>query len=126
MAFLPTPRGVIGMVDDLLALCRTRQLHIEYQGRNCIIRESGTVAEDLIVIPLPKSVFRALLARIATLCNECQAGSVTPYRGEGEIVVTETDSQNGLTPSTFHVSFINTPSDQKLELRFKTAGGQAS
>ncbi|MBY0459974.1 MAG: hypothetical protein K2V38_21870 [Gemmataceae bacterium] len=69
-------------------------------------------------------MFRAALARVAALCNEQHPGSVTPYRGEGEVVVPPPHSPNRSPPSTCYVSFINTPSEQHLEMRFarSTAG----
>jgi len=117
-AFEPTPRGVIGLVDDLLGLCRVHRLRIDFQDSHCYVRPLGTDAQDSIDVPLPKSAFRAVLARIAALCNELQPDSVTPYRGEGEIVVPSSISVDGNPPSTCYVSFVNTSSDQRLELRF--------
>jgi hypothetical protein len=117
-AFTPTPRGVVGLVDDLLGLCRVHQLRINFQDGHCYVRPLGTDAQDALDVPLPKSVFRAVLARIAALCNEHHPHSVTPYRGEGEIVVPAPRSEKCISPSTCYVSFTNTPTDQRLELRF--------
>ena len=61
-------------------------------------------------IPLGKTVFRAMLARIAALCNERTPNSVSPYGGEGEFSIwTE-------PPTVFHVAFTNTPDEQRIEL----------
>jgi hypothetical protein len=126
-AFQPTPRGVIGLVDDLLGLCRTHQLHINFQDSHCYVRPLGTDPQDSLDVPLLKSVFRAVLARIAALCNERYPGSVTPYRGEGEIVVPAPISENCVSPSTCYVEFTNTPSDQRLEVRFsRSSAGDGS
>lgn len=116
--FQPTPRGVVGLVDDLLDLCRVHQLRIHYQDGHCFIHPLGNNEQDSLVVPLPKSVFRAILARIAALCNEQHPGSVTPYRGEGEIAVPALDSEKGVSPSTYYVAFTNTPSEQRLEVKF--------
>lgn len=40
---------------------------------------------SLFPISWPKSVFRAILARLAAICNEQKPNSVSPYGGEGEI-----------------------------------------
>ena len=117
-AFQPTPRGVVGLVDDLLELCRTHQLRINFQDSHCSIRPLGADPQDAPDVPLPKSVFRAVLARIAALCNEHHPGSVTPYRGEGEIAVPAPASERSVPPSTCYVAFTNTPSEQRLEVRF--------
>jgi hypothetical protein len=117
-AFKPTTRGVVGLVDDLLSLCRSHQLRIDFQDGHCFARSLGMNTQDSLKIPLPKSVFRAVLARFAALCNDNLPKSVTPYRGEAEIVVPELISDPAIKPSTCYVSFTNTPSEQRLELRF--------
>jgi hypothetical protein len=117
--FKPTPRGVVGLVEDLLALCRAHQLRMSFRDGRCSIRRLGADAQDALDVPLPKSVFRAVLARIAALCNENHPHSVTPYRGEGEIVVPpQWVAPESVPPSTCYVSFTNTPSEQRLEVRF--------
>lgn len=117
-AFLPTPRGVVGLVDDLLGLCRAHQLRLRFADGQCSVGWLGADETEALHVPLPKSVFRAALARVAALCNEQRPGSVTPYRGEGEVVVPSPDSPNFASPSTCHVSFINTPAEQQLDMRF--------
>ena len=67
---------------------------------------------------MPKSVFRAALARIATLCNERNPNSVSPYGGAGELTV------DAGPPLVIRVQFVNTPDEQSLELaavRLETA-----
>jgi hypothetical protein len=117
-ALSPTPRGVVGLVDDLLDLCRVHQLRLRFADGHCSVRRLGADDTDALHVPLPKSVFRASLARIAALCNEQRPGSVTPYRGEGEVVVPSPPSPDCTPPSTCYVSFTNTPSEQQLEMRF--------
>jgi hypothetical protein len=125
--FKPTPRGVVGLVDDLLGLCRVHQLRMDFQDSHCYVRPLGTDVQDSLDVPLPKSVFRAVLARVAALCNEHHPGSVTPYRGEGEVVVPDPVSESCVPPSTCYVAFTNTPSDQRLEVRFsKNSVGDGS
>jgi hypothetical protein len=117
-AFRPTPRGVVGLVDDLLGLCRVHQLRIRFADGHCSVRRLGTDDTDALTVPFPKSVFRAALARVAALCNDQHPGSVTPYRGEGEVVVPPPLSPKCTPPSTCYVSFTNTPTEQQLEMRF--------
>lgn len=123
-AFRPTPRGVVGLVDDLLGLCRVHQLRLRFTEGHCSVHRLGADDGDALTVPLPKSVFRAALARVAALCNELQPGLVTPFRGEGEVVVPSPLSPKGSSPSTCYVSFVNTPTEQHLEMRFSrsTAG----
>ncbi len=124
MAFHPTPRGVVGLVDDLLGLCRLYQLRISFRDSHCFIRRLGADPQESLDIPVPKSVFRAALARIAALCNEQRPESVTPYRGEGNIALlppVSPCSEKVAPPSTCYVSFTNTPSDQHLEMRFSSS-----
>jgi hypothetical protein len=110
-AFEPTPRGVVGLVDNLLDLCRQQGLQLHWQANRCLVRPLGAEPQELAELPLPKSVFRAILARIASLCNERTPNSVSPYGGEGELSV-------GTGPPTvFRVAFTNTPGEQGLEVR---------
>ena len=106
--FHPTPSGAVGLVDDLLELCREGNLGLSFRDGHCHV----LAADQALEIPLPKSVFRALLARVAVLCNERIPNSVTPYGGEGELVVSSNP------PAAYHVSFTNTPAEQRLELTY--------
>jgi hypothetical protein len=110
-AFEPNQRGVVGLVDDLLALCREQGLQLDWQADRCRVRPLGAEPPESTEIPLPKSVFRAILARMAALCNERIPDSVSPYSGEGELSVC-TDA-----PTVFRVAFTNTPGEQRLEVR---------
>ncbi len=114
-AFEPTHRGVVGLVDELLGLCRDRQLRFDFRDGHCRVDALDVVGQDSVDVPLHKSVFRAVLARIAALCNEHSPDSVTPYRGEGEISI-GTDP-----PAAFRVAFTNIPSEQRLEVRASTS-----
>ena len=61
-------------------------------------------------VPLRKSALRAILARVAALCNERTPNSVSPYGGQGELSV-------GANPAVvFRVRFANTLAEQRLEL----------
>jgi hypothetical protein len=101
-AFEPDARGVVGVVDELLALGNL-SLQLDWKDGVCHV---GSVQ-----VPLPKSVFRAVLARLAVLCNEYKAESVSPYGGTGEIAV-GTDP-----PEVFRVSFTNTPAEQSATIQ---------
>jgi hypothetical protein len=109
-AFEPNPRGVVGVADELLGACREQRLRLEWRAGACHVRPVGTSGEEPIDVPLPKSVFRALLARFAALCNERKPDSVSPYGGEGELAV-GTDRAE-----VFGVTFTNTPDEQRLEV----------
>jgi hypothetical protein len=108
--------GVVGIVDDLLRLCPEQGLRIDWQADNCRILCRPAGSEETIDVPLRKSAFRAILARIAFLCNERSPESVSPYGGEGEL------SMGTNPPEVFRVSFTNTPGEQKLALRSEAAG----
>jgi hypothetical protein len=77
--------------------------------------------EEMVQVPLRKSVFRAILARVAVLCNERHPNSVSPYGGTGKVTV-------GSTPAAeVHVHFLNTPEEQSLELTpFRSEASAAS
>ena len=108
-AFQPNGRGIVGVVDDLIDLSQEHGLHLEWHEQRCAIRalDGGSPAIEL---PMQKSVFRAVLARVAALCNEREPGSASPYGGEGELA--------SATNSTrlIQVRFANRPNEQCLEL----------
>lgn len=108
---LTTPtRGVLGLVDELLAVARERSIHLDWKGDHCRVQFREGSTSDSIDVPLRKSVIRAALARIAVLCNQRKANSVSPYGGQGELLV-------GSNPATtIRVAFVNTPDEQSLEL----------
>jgi hypothetical protein len=103
-------RGVVGLVDDLLKACWEHGLHLDWQADRCRVRSPGGKWEEWVDVPLRKSVFRAILARVAALCNERAPSSVSPYGGQGELSV-------GADPAAVcRITFVNTPAEQKLEL----------
>jgi len=108
--FRPTQHGVVGLVDDLLELCQEQGLQLDWHADQCRVRSIGVEPEESIEVPVPKSVFRAVLARLAALCNERNPRSVSPYGGEGELTV-------GVDPATVcRVAFTNTPGTQRVQL----------
>lgn len=112
-------RGVTGLVDDLLGVCREHGLQLDWQGDRCRTRSFRGDWGEWMEVALRKSVFRAILARLASLCNERNPHSVSPYGGRGELSV-------GVNPpSLVKVSFANTPTEQKLELTTEGAEKEA-
>jgi hypothetical protein len=110
-AFEPTGGGVVGLVDALLDHCPEQGLQLDWQADRCRVRRLGVRPQESTEIPLPKSVFRAVLARMAALCNERIPDSVSPHGGEGELSI-------GIErPTVFRVAFTNTPGEQRLEVR---------
>jgi hypothetical protein len=108
--FAEPARGVVGLVDDLLAACRGQGLQLEWQGDHCRVRSHGGGWDEVFDVPLRKSAFRAIIARVAALCNEQGSHPVSPYGGQSQLSV-------GTNPSSaFTVKFTNTASEQKLEL----------
>jgi hypothetical protein len=109
-ALSPAGRGVIGVVEEVLRLCREQGLRLDWHANLCCVRLLDSEPQGVTAIPLPKSVFRAMLARVAALCNENGRNSVSPYGGQGELTVDD-------DPTTvIRVAFTNTPDEQKLEL----------
>ncbi len=108
--FQPTQRAVVGLVDDLLGLSREQDFQLDWHDDQCRVRTIGAEPEESIAVPVAKSVFRAVLARRAALCNERNPASVSPYGGEGELTV-------GVDPATVcRAAFTNTPGAQRARL----------
>jgi hypothetical protein len=108
---LTTPTGgVLGLVDELLAVAREHGLQLDWKADHCRVQFREGSPSDSIEVPLRKSVVRAVLARIAVLCNQRKPNSTSPYGGQGELFV-------GADPTTtIRVVFVNTPDEQSLEL----------
>src|SRR5208282_6197046 len=102
---LQPSRGVAGVVDDLLMMCRKDNLQLEWQDGRCHLGSLVGDWEDWIDVPVRKSVFRAILARVATLCNEQRPDSVSLYGGQADLSV-------GEPPAVMGVAFVNTPAEQ--------------
>jgi hypothetical protein len=107
-------RGVVGAVEDLLEASRQHPLRIEWQGDHCRVYTANGDSEVAIDVAFPKSVFRAILARVAKLCNERNPNSVSPYGGQGVLI-------SGANPPTeVSVTILNTASEQELALTAET------
>jgi hypothetical protein len=100
-------RELVGMVDDLLTVCSEHDLELDWRADCCRVRSRTEDWREVTDLPVRKSSFRGLLARLAALCNERQPGSCSPYGGEGEIAV---------GGAVFQLAFTNTPAEQRLQL----------
>ncbi|CAN5201733.1 hypothetical protein BH10PLA2_BH10PLA2_33430 [soil metagenome] len=107
LALAEPTSGVLGLVEALLIAAREQTIQFRWKNGNCQIDIPSCEPAERIEMPLGKSVVRAVLARIAALCNERVADSVSPYAGHGEIAVDQ---------AYVRVSFINNPDEQSLEL----------
>ena len=105
-AFERPTDGVVGLVDELLKLSRQGAIQLEWRDERCRVRSLADNAIEVIETPLRKSVFRAILARLAALCNERKADSVSFYGGQG-FSGTRADPA-----SLVQVSFANTQEEQ--------------
>lgn len=114
--FTPTGRGVVGVVDDLLGLCREQGLQLTWHANQCQVRALGAGTQEATAVPLSRSVFRAILARMAALCNERSPHSISPYGGEGELTAGPDP------PAVLRVALANTPGEQRLQVRPKEEG----
>jgi hypothetical protein len=109
-AFEHPARGLLGAVDDLLMLCHEHGVVMDWSAGQCRVQAFGAGVAEQSSWPLPKPVFRAVLARIAQLCNGHAPNSVSPYGGEGELVI---DTKQRFM---LKAKFTNTPEEQRLEL----------
>jgi hypothetical protein len=106
--------GVVGVVDNLVAACHEQMIEIDWQGDHCRVK-SGNGHWEEFHAPIKKSAFRAVLARIASLCNESAPNSVTPYGGHGRLPI-------GAHPAcNVRIVFTNTTAEQMLRLKIDCA-----
>jgi hypothetical protein len=102
--------GVVGLVDELLKICRDYRLELDWQADRYRVRSGSGAWEDVSARPARTSVFRDALARLAVLCNERTPNSVSFYGGHGELSA-------ALNPeAVFSVDFVNTHTEQRLYL----------
>jgi anti-anti-sigma regulatory factor len=106
--------GIAGLVDDLLAACLKLGLQLDCHPDRWRVRSFGGDWEELKEVSLRKSVFRAILARLAALCNERTPNSVSPYGGQGEL------SAGADPAAVFRVVFVNTAAGQQFQLAAAT------
>ena len=106
--------GVVQLVDELLAVCRVDGLRIEWENKLCRVRSGHS--NESFELSVPNSAFRAILARIAAICNARKPGSVSPYGGRAELSL-DSDPR-----TVFTVAFVNTASEQRLEIDVRPPG----
>jgi hypothetical protein len=108
---LSNPRGgIVGVVDDLLELCREHHLRLEWRAERYRVRSVDGPWEELQYIRVRKPIFRDLLARLAVLCNNRIPNSVSLYGGTGELSV------GANPPTVFRVNIANKADQQHFEL----------
>lgn len=105
------PRDVLGLAAELLALCCEHDLRLDWRNGKCKVFPSAPSPEESVDVPITESAFRAVLARIAALCNERLPHSVSPYGGRGEVAV------DGGAASVCHVAYSNRPGDLWLTMK---------
>ena len=102
--------NLVEFVDLLLRLCAENELHLKMQPDASLLRSSKQgLSEHVFKNPFSKSRFRAVLARIAALCNQGTQG-LSPYRGMASVRITSDRLKS------IRVSFANTPDEQFLEI----------
>lgn len=107
-ALLAPTDGVVGLVDELLAVSMHRSVQLLYQVGHCHISLPSDSLTSELKIGIAKPVVRAALARVAFLCGGA------PYRGEGVI-----------TSAKVRVVYMNSPDVQSLVLSPAVVNGAA-
>jgi hypothetical protein len=107
---LQPSNGIAGLVDELLQVCREHSLFLDWHDSLCRVRFTRGYGGELLELPLAKSRFRMILARVAALANEQKPDAVSPYGGEGQLLL-------GTEPAlVIRFAFANTPDAQWLAL----------
>jgi hypothetical protein len=96
-------------------VCAEHGLQVDWRAGLWRVRPLGGGPDEVIDRPTRPSVFRAILARVAALCNERSPNSVSPYGGQGTLAVGPDKA------AVLQVSFANTPEEQWLDMRPVTA-----
>jgi hypothetical protein len=99
--------GIVGVADQLLQKCRDHHVRMEWAESGLRIQIDSGPWQLLQGLALRKSIFRALLARLALLSNE-SGKPCSPYGGSGEISIADDYS--------IMIQLTNTPEQQQLAL----------
>ncbi|MGH9676459.1 MAG: hypothetical protein ACRD36_05100, partial [Candidatus Acidiferrum sp.] len=102
--------GVVGLVHELLSVCGEHALEVDWRGAILRVRAQKGDWEDLIDTALRQSIKRAILSRVAVLCNERNPNSMSSYGGESVLRLTPS------SPKSFRVVIVNTTEEQVLHL----------
>ena len=70
--------GIVGLVDELLEASLEGRHQLDWQDDRCRVRFFDGDWKDTIDVPMRKSVFQAILARIAALCHEQTSVAISP------------------------------------------------
>lgn len=108
-AVLHPADGITGIVDEMLVVCSDYRLKLEWEQENCRVHALDEDWSTVVPVPLKKSVFRAVLARVAVLCDEL-SNTTSLYGGQGEV------KTSGANPSRIRVKFENSPEKQQIQL----------
>ena len=115
-AFAPTQGGIVGLTDQLLEACVGSDVEFKRVGNRCVCHWTVGGETKEALVPLPPAAFRTILARVAALCNEYSPNAVSPYGGKGLLAV------KGPPPTIVLVVFVNTPNEQRLQVRRNAEG----
>lgn len=80
------PRHIVDLVDDILEVFRAQAMRLEWEDGKCRVQSLPLGSSPPMDVEIPLSVFRAILVRLATLCNQHSPESVSPYGGDGEFL----------------------------------------
>ena len=104
-------RGVVRLVDELLPFCLRDRFELELRHESChVCSQDGVWEAEVKTAFPPKSVLRAILARIATLCGEQLQTPVSPYGASAELSIAESPAVRA------RVHFVNTADEQYLQI----------
>lgn len=104
--------GVVDLVDGLFSACvkEGRGIRLQWRTGGCFLRPDGE-PELLLETLRTKSQFRAVLARVAVVCNDRCPNSVSPHFGRVTLPSAANDSQ------VIRVFLVNTPEKQSLQIQ---------
>ena len=102
--------GVIGLVEELLAFCRTGPFRLSWRPHRVCFEHALTGKPEEIEVTIRNSVMRAAVARLAVLASRGRPEAINPFGGEGQI-------QDDQHPEiSYQIEFKNTEEVQFLEI----------
>lgn len=105
----PYPGGLAGILSAVLTVCAEENLHLSWHAHELHVKDaSGN--ESVIKTEMRVSLFRAILARVASIHEPDTADVINPYLGTGFLRV------GGVAPALLKIRFTNTPQLQRLDI----------
>lgn len=108
---LSTPSdGIRSVAKTLIEAAQNYDMTLNWDNGRCLVTVKNDSVSESIEVPLRRSVIRATLAHLATLCKADHPDALSPYGGEGRITLNEHSGSHLIV-------FVNSPTELRMDIR---------